>query len=182
MTLLTRARSAALASALVLPLAASHAQAPAAAPAAAPSAAASAARSTAAPDFGGTWEINAAKSDFGQFPAPSKLTMTVVQSPTTLKSTQLMSTPNGDVNTTIDLALDGKETTGTGFGGMATKNVAKLDAGALVVNTSMQAQGAEMTQTSKWTLSPDGKLLTVAQSLNGPMGALSFTMVFDKKN
>ena len=27
-----------------------------------------------------------------------------------------------------------------------------------------------------------GKMLTVAQSLNGPMGAISFTMVFDKKN
>jgi hypothetical protein len=172
-TFLPRALSAALAITLVaLPV---HAQA--AAPTAAPAAVASA-----APSFAGTWEINAAKSDFGQFPAPSKLTMTVEQSPTALKSKQVMSTPNGDFDTTLDLALDGKETTGTGFGGMTTKNVAKLDAGALVVNTKLQAQGAEMTQTSRWTLSPDGKMLTVAQSMTGPMGAINFTLVLDKKN
>ena len=175
MSFVPRALSAALAITLVAVQAHAQAATPAAAPPAAPAAAAT-------PSFAGTWEINAAKSDFGQFPAPGKLTMTVEQSATALKSTQAMSTPNGDVNTTLDLALDGKETTGTGFGGMATKNVAKLDGGALVVNTKMQGQGGEMTQTSKWTLSPDGKVLTVAQSLTGPMGAINFTLVLDKKN
>ena len=138
--------------------------------------------SAAAPNFAGTWEMNAAKSDFGQFPAPSKLTMTVEQSATSLKSVQAMSTQQGDVNTTIDLSLDGKETTGTGMMGATTKSVAKIDGGALVVDTKVSMQGAEMTQASKWSLSPDGKQLTVAQSLNGPMGALAFTIVLDKKN
>jgi len=171
----------ALSAALVITLVATRAHAQAAAPAATPAASAAPAAS-AIPNFSGTWEINAAKSDFGQFPAPSKLTMTIEQSATTLKSTQATTTPNGDINATLELALDGKETTGTGFGGMTTKSVTKLDAGALVVNTKMQGQGGEMTQTSKWTLSPDGKMLTVAQSLAGPMGALNFTIVLDKKN
>lgn len=136
----------------------------------------------AAPSFGGTWEINAAKSDFGQFPAPTKYTMTIEQTATTLKSAEAMATPQGDVNTSTELSLEGKETTGTGFAGSTTKNVAKVDGGALVVDTKLSMQGNEMTQTSKWTLSPDGKQLTIVRSLNGPMGALSFTIVLDKKS
>ncbi len=61
--------------------------------------------------------MNAAKSNFGQFPAPSKNTMTVEQNSTTIKVTQVMNTPNGDFTMSQDFGfLDGKPTAGSGFG------------------------------------------------------------------
>ena len=135
----------------------------------------------AVPNFAGTWEMNAAKSNFGQFPAPSKNTMTVEQNSTTIKVTQVMNTPNGDFTMSQDFGLDGKPTAGSGFGGATTSTTAKLDAAGLSATTKVTMQQGEMNQTTKWSLSADGKVLTIDQGMSSQMGDLAFHMVFDKK-
>ncbi len=133
------------------------------------------------PNFAGTWEINASKSNFGQFPLPAKYTMTIEQTAATIKATQVMAGPNGDFTTNLDYALDGKPTTGPGFGGSTATNTATLDATGLAVKTKIAMQQGEMNQTVKWTLSADGKMLTIDQGMTSQMGEMSFKIVLDKK-
>src|SRR5262249_46544722 len=87
------------------------------------------------PNFAGTWEMNPAKSNFGQIPAPTKNTMTVEQSAQTIKVTQVVSTPQGDVTLNQEFSLEGKPTTGAGFGGATTITTAMLDGTGLATKT-----------------------------------------------
>ena len=136
-----------------------------------------------APDFNGQWELNVAKSDFGPMAqqAPTTASMTVTQSATSIKLVQAVSTPMGDQNQTQELALDGQERTMPGMDGEPATSAAKVEGDAMVVNTKMSRQGADITMTSRWTLSPDGKSLTVARDIATPMGALTMKLVYDKK-
>ncbi len=143
--------------------------------------AASTAGAQAVPNYAGIWEMNVAKSNFGQFPAPSKNIMTVEQTATSIKVSQVLSTPNGDITQHQEYGLDGKPTTGTGFGGATSTTIAKLDAAGLSSSTKVSTPQGELNQTSKWTLSADGKTLNVDQGMTSPMGVLAFHIVFDKK-
>jgi hypothetical protein len=136
-----------------------------------------------APDFNGQWELNVAKSDFGPMAqqAPTKATMTVTQSAASIKLVQAVSTPMGDQNQTQELALDGQDHTMPGMDGQPATSAAKVDGDAVVVNTKMSREGADITMVSRWTLSPDGKTLTVARDIATPMGALAMKLVYDKK-
>jgi len=136
-----------------------------------------------APNFAGQWELNATKSDFGPMAAqaPSKIAMTVTQTATSVKVAQAMTTPQGDLNSTSEYTLDGKQTTSTGPDGSPVLNSAKLDGPVLAIETKMSRQGMDITRVSRWTLAPDGKSITVDQNLATPMGAMSMKIVFDKK-
>jgi hypothetical protein len=107
--------------------------------------------------------------------------MTVEQTATTVRVSQVVATPNGDATLKQEFSLDGKATAGTGFGGATTSTTAKLDASGLSSSTKVSMQQGEMSQTSKWTLSADGKTLSVDQGMSSQMGELSFHVVFDKK-
>lgn len=147
--------------------------------------AATAAHAQAKPDFSGTWEMNASKSDFGPLAgagqAPSKITMTVTQTTTTVKVVQAMSTAQGDVNQTSDYTLDGKEATSNAADGQPQTIAATMDGGVLVIRSKFSREGADITRTSRWTLAPDGKSLVVDQALGTPMGPMAFKVVFEKK-
>ena len=136
-----------------------------------------------APDFNGQWELNVAKSDFGPMAqqAPTKASMTVTQSATSIKLVQAVSSPMGDQNQTQELALDGQDHTMPGMDGQPATSSAKVDGEAVVVNTKMTREGTDITMTSRWTLSPDGKTLTVARVIATPMGPLAMKLVYDKK-
>ena len=136
-----------------------------------------------APDFSGQWELNVGKSDFGQMAqmAPTKATLTVTQSGSAIKLVQAVSTPMGDQNNTQEFALDGQDHTVPGMDGQPATAAAKVDGEAVVMNTKMSRQGADITMISRWSLSPDGKTLTVARDIASPMGAMTMKLVYDKK-
>ena len=133
-----------------------------------------------APDFSGTWEMNVAKSELGPMAgAVTKVNFTVEQTPTTLKFTQNISTVQGDRTQSQEFTLDGKEVTETAPTGQTVVRSAKVDGDALLLVGKVQ--GTEQGQTSRWTLGPDGKTMTVDQNISSPMGALTLKFVFDKK-
>jgi hypothetical protein len=138
---------------------------------------------TKAPDFSGQWELNVAKSDFGPMAqqAPSKATMTVTQSASSLKFSQALSTPMGDQSNSQEFALDGQEHTANGADGQPVASTAKIDSGAFVIASKLQRMGADITMNSRWTLSPDGKLLTIDRQIGTPQGAFAMKLVYDKK-
>lgn len=94
----------------------------------------------------------------------------------------------GGGDSTITYALDGKETVveieGPN-GKMPVKYNAVLETGkaTLTSNRTFNGPNGEMQVTSKdvWTLSADGKVLTVAQERTSPRGSSSSTLVFNKK-
>jgi len=59
--------------------------------------------------------------------------------------------------------------------------IARWDGDTLVIETKGQFGDSDFTMTQKWTLSADGKTLTVAQTFKSAMGEGDQKMVFEKQ-
>lgn len=160
-------------------------------------------------DFSGTWELDKSKSKMEQRMPIESMTMTVTQTEKELKverQTKLMPPPEGamqgggqgggmrmgrgfgggDGTTTYN--LDGKETKitqETPMGEVPVTLKAKIDGGKLNLSQTrtVNTQMGEFTITTKeiWTLSEDGKTLTVKREMETPRGTNSSELVFLKK-
>ena len=140
-----------------------------------------AAAMAAAPDFSGSWKLNSSKSEFGQFPAPGSLSQKVAQTEGKLTVQSKMSGDQGEFEFTMNYTLDGKETTNQGFGGSESKSVAKLDGDALVIDTKGSFGDNSYTMKDKWTVSADGKVLTIQRHWSSGMGEMDQKMVMEKQ-
>jgi hypothetical protein len=58
---------------------------------------------------------------------------------------------------------------------------AAWEGGVLVFKSTVQAQGMQIPVTSRWTLAPDGKSLTVARAIGTSGGDMTIRMLFDRK-
>jgi hypothetical protein len=87
----------------------------------------------------------------------------------------------GEIEMHSTCTTDGKECTNEGFQGSLIKSVMKWDGDALVVESQGKFGDLDFTMKQKWSLSDDGKTLTVAQSVGTSMGDFSQTLVFDKQ-
>lgn len=158
------------------------------------------------PDFSGTWKLDASQSKLDERTRIESITMTVEQTDTelavTTKTTRSAAPAGGGFgggggrggggggfggDGTTKYALDGKETTveqpGPN-GSIPVKFKAKFDGGKLKLSQSrtLNTPGGEFTLTTKdeWSLSEDGKTLTVKRTADNPRGSTSSTMVFVK--
>ena len=159
-----------------------------------------------APNFSGTWTLDTSKSKLDERTRIESMTLTVAQTPADIKVTTETKRPEPPANApqggmgrggrggmfggdgTTTYTLDGKETTiqqEGPMGQMPVKLTGKLDASNLVLSRSMTFSGmnGEMTVSNKetWSLSPDGKTLTVQRDMTSPRGTTSSTLVFTKK-
>ena len=132
------------------------------------------------PDFGGTWKLNPAKSDFGPLPPPDTRTDVIVQDASGLSDAVDTSGPQGQMDLKLAYKFDGTETVND-FRGNAVKSTAKWDGAALVVDSKLNMNDQEIGLVSKWTLSDDGKTLTMATHLSSPMGEADQTYVLEKQ-
>lgn len=135
----------------------------------------------AVPDLGGNWKLNSSKSDFGQFPAPSGMSQKITQAEPKLTVASKMSGDNGDIEFTANYTTDGKEVTNPGFGGGEMKSTAKWDGAALVIETKGAFGDNPFTMKDKWTVSEDGKTLTVLRHWSSGMGEADQKLVFEKQ-
>jgi len=117
------------------------------------------------PDFSGTWVLDTAKSD--QMGAPGggggrggpAGPMTIKQTATEL-TTEMT---RGENKITATYKLDGTESVNTtGMG--ESKSVAKFDGAKLVIKTVRETPNGTMESTATYTLSADGKEMTVLNS------------------
>jgi hypothetical protein len=133
------------------------------------------------PNFSGDWTVDLTKSDFGPIPPPSGMTRKVDHSEpaVTVVETQTGG-PQGDMVINAKYTTDGKETTNQ-FMGADAKSTAKWDGDALVIATNADFQGTAITLTDKWTLSADGKVMTVARHFAAPQGEADVVYVMNKK-
>jgi hypothetical protein len=158
-------------------------------------------------DFSGTWNLDIPKSQLDVRMRIESLTMTVAQTDKELKVTTETKRPAppadapqggpgggrgmrgfGGGDGTVAYSLDGKETiveVDGPNGKMPIKYTGKIEGGKANLSSSRTFTGqmGEVTVTTKdsWTLSPDGKTLTVVRDQTSPRGTSSSTMVFVKK-
>lgn len=131
------------------------------------------------PDFSGDWTLNAAKSDFGPMPAPEKMVRKIEHKDPDLKITTTTATPNGERTNESAYKTDGSESVNKSGQGEA-KSVVKWEGSNLTFATKREIQGMTIEQNEKWTLSEDGKTLTVEGLLRAPQGELNLKMVMEK--
>jgi hypothetical protein len=138
------------------------------------------------PNFSGEWKLNSGKSDFGPMAgnAPTSMTRKIEHKGDDLSATTTQATPNGERTQTSKYKTDGSDSVNkaqTPMGEIEVKSVASWDGAKLVVKTSREIQGAQITQTETWTLSEDGKMLTVDNKISSPMGDFDIKLVMDKQ-
>lgn len=132
------------------------------------------------PNFAGDWKMNASKSEFGQFPAPSAMTQKVTHEDPSLKVASKMSTDNGDMEFESTYTTDGKECTNQ-FGPNPMKSTLKWDGDTLVIDTKGQFGDNDFTLQDKWDLSTDGKTLTLRRHWASSRGEMDQKIVFEKQ-
>lgn len=139
-----------------------------------------AATAYAKPNFTGDWKLNAAKSEFGQFPAPSSMTQKASHEEPSLKVATKMATDGGDFDFESTYSTDGKETSNA-FGPNTMKSVAKWDGDTLAIQTKGQFGDAEVTIQDKWELSADGKTIIIRRHFASSQGELDQKLVLEKQ-
>ena len=132
------------------------------------------------PDFSGSWKLNSSRSDFGPMPPPDKWDMVVEHKDPSLKvKTTMANAQMGERNDEAEYATDGTERQWT------TTAVVTWEGALIVFKTSrkvnMQGEQVEIKGEEKWSLSEDGKTLTVDAKLTAPMGEFQMKRVLDKQ-
>lgn len=127
------------------------------------------------PNFSGNWMLNVARSQFGEFPTPEVMTRSVQMLPGQIAMTTFQKGAQGEVTTALKYSLDGKPSTND-----ASTGTARWNGNTLVIESSRIAQGTKLTQRDTWTLSPDGKTLTVQSHIKLPNGEFEVKQVFEK--
>ncbi|MBI4891556.1 MAG: hypothetical protein HY821_13100 [Acidobacteria bacterium] len=133
------------------------------------------------PNYSGLWKINAAKSDFGPMPqGPDKFERTIDHKDPAIKITTVQSMGGNERTVTVEYTINGQEqTVKTQMG--EYKAIPAWKDNILEVSAKREMQGMEIKSVEKWTLSPDGKVLTVQTSLSTPQGDFAMKFVLDKQ-
>lgn len=134
---------------------------------------------TAKQDFSGTWKIVLDKSDFGPMPAPEKVEQVVEQKENDLKVNWTSVSQQGEMKLELNYSTE-KETTNT-FRNAPMKSTAKWEGETLVVVSKLEVQGNEIVIQDTWSLSDEGKTLTMDRKLNTPQGDIEMKQVFTKQ-
>ena len=127
------------------------------------------------PNFTGSWMLNLAKSQYGQFPAPEVMLRSVTYASGTLTMSTYQKGAQGEVTSELKYSTDGKPSTNAGSSGTA-----HWQGDTLIIESSRLGQGARLVQKDQWTLSPDGKTLTISTRVTLPNGEFDVKQVFEK--
>ncbi|MEP6960717.1 MAG: hypothetical protein ABI995_01470 [Acidobacteriota bacterium] len=129
----------------------------------------------AAPNFNGNWLLNLSKSQYGQFPAPQVMERSVQLVGAVLTMTTYQKGAQGEVTTDLKYTTDGKPSVNG-----ANTGTARYEGENLVIESAREAQGAKLTQRDVWSLSADGKTLSVNTHVKLPNGEFDVKQVFER--
>ena len=140
------------------------------------------------PNFSGSWAFNESKSTLGDGPSMSATSMTVKQE-AGLISIDLVrpSFDGGEATSTEKYTLDGKESVNEGMMGSSIKTVTTWSDNKKELNFAktiafdMNGETMEIKINEGWSLSDDGKTLTVKSAMKSDMGETNLVLVYDKK-
>lgn len=135
------------------------------------------------PDFSGTWKLNKTKSDLGMMAdrVPEDFVVKIDHKDPEIKISQ-PGMRGGTQESKVSTDGTPVETTSqTQMGEMKSKAVAKWDGAALILDVNREMGGNTMSQSDRWSLSEDGKTLTIARKMSGPMGEMDIKQVLEKQ-
>jgi len=132
------------------------------------------------PNMSGDWKLNLAKSNFGGFPAPQSITQKISHDGLKLTMTIVQKGAQGETTSQLAYTTDGKPVTNKLQGG-ESKGSAQWIGDKLMIESSREIQGATLTQKDIWTLSSDGKTLTIDSHVTLPNGEFDVKRVFEKQ-
>lgn len=132
------------------------------------------------PNFTGDWKLNVSKSDFGQMPAPDSMTQKVNHEEPNLKVAVKQTGEQGEFGWEANYTTDGIECSNQ-FGPGTVKSTLKYDGETLVITSKGTFGDNDFTMTAKWTVSADGKVLTIQQHFSSGMGEGDQKMVLEKQ-
>ena len=139
-------------------------------------------------NFGGQWKLNEGKSELGQFGGFAAKSVKVEQKEDAITITQVNEFNGEQMTRTETLTFDGKETESSGgFGNSKRKSTVKWsDDGKIltvtfVLKLDFNGETNEIKGTEKYSLSDDGKTLTLQSNSAGPQGDISSKAVYDKQ-
>jgi hypothetical protein len=130
------------------------------------------------PNFSGEWTMNAAKSNFGQLPAPTKFVRKIQHSEPSLTVIEEQSAGGRDSTTTRKITTDGKSVTLELNGAFALCS-SVWNGTDIVATTSLDSVGLKFTD--RMSLSSDGKTLTSKVQIATPQGDGELTIVFERQ-
>lgn len=134
------------------------------------------------PNFSGEWRMDAQKSDFGKFPAPTTILRTIAQKDPDLIVDTTQRAANGEQTAHVVYRTDGAETknqfnTGEGL------SHAFWDGNDLVIRTTMtNSKGFDVVMEERWSLSPDGQTLTTLSHIETSKGGADLKLVCHRVN
>jgi hypothetical protein len=129
----------------------------------------------AAPNLSGSWVLNVAKSQYGQFPAPEVMIRQIQYADPALSLSTYQKGAQGEVTTGLKYTTDGMPVVNG-----ENKGSAHWEKNKLVIETSRDYQKATLTQREEWTISADGKTLTIDTHVKLPNGEFDVKQVFEK--
>jgi hypothetical protein len=139
-----------------------------------------AAESKETPNFSGYWKLDTEKSDFGGITAPTFAGYTIrhVGAKLAFDYTQESQT------TRIEITTDGQERMTDSNPEFEVWTRAFWEGSVLMFEARQRPRPAHenpnVKWTSRWKLSPDGKVLTIERQITAPQGQLNQVLVFNK--
>lgn len=139
-------------------------------------------------NFSGTWKLNVDKSDFGPIPSPKSATQVLDQKDNDFKCTIDSDTDAGKDHAVLTFTADGKEVTVPADSPNAHQgqfNLQKIkadwDGPNLIVTETGTYSEMDVLSKRTYSLSADGKVLTIALHLTVPMGELDLKWIYEKQ-
>lgn len=141
-----------------------------------------------APNFSGTWKLNLSKSNPGDY-GPSARNEVIAQDGSKFTDKVTSTTQMGENDYTLTFTADGKKVTippdspEANMGNLTLKDLtATMDGSSLVLMEDLSYQGqVDIAAQLTYSLSPDGKTLTIADRASTSMGDFDTSLVFDKQ-
>jgi len=131
---------------------------------------------SAKPNFSGTWRLNKAKSNYGPVSAPNRMERKIVHADPTLKMIIVQGNDEGERTVEQEYRTDGSEVVNK-IGSREVASTAKWEGQVLVISS----EHGDLAQSERWTLSEDGKVLTLVNRVKSPKRNFEVTVVMDKQ-
>ena len=132
------------------------------------------------PNFSGEWKTNRPKSEFGPLPA-NDLIWTIAHADPKLKLSVTYSGDGGDRTVDMNYLTDGVQTVNKP-GALTIRSVGQWEGSELTIESQYDTERGAVTVRERWSLSEDGRTLTMQRAMSGPQANWTQKLVYDKRN
>jgi hypothetical protein len=132
------------------------------------------------PNFTGTWKMVPERSNYSPLPAPDSMSRKITQQGKNLKIRTTQFGQGHEIVTDLAYTTDGAECKNV-IRGQVFTGTARFDSDNLVVESRREVQGMRIAQRENWTVSEDGKTLTIINHVQTPDAAFDVTIVLEKQ-